>query len=347
MLDTPAARSTRSPPSGCGSSCAAGPTARSRGSRCSRPSLAARPVHAEPARTSTTSTTSAGTRRPSTSPTCPTSRPGCATCRPRSARRCAGSSRASSRSWPTSTTWSPACSTCCGDTGQLARTWIFFVSDNGYLLGEHRLFRKEQPYEESAGIPFVVRGPGLAPGTADAFVSQVDLMPTTLDIAGLDPDAGRALDGRSLLDPLRTGDWAAGDSGCWSRTPTSAGRWCARARRRTSTTTTATSGSSTTSPTDPHQLASLADDRPRRRGRLGGQGRRPARSDGNRPPRPRGVTLRTHRGRAASVAATVEPATSSPPEATSASGGGRGPDRPTTPRCPGAARCCPARRGRR
>ena len=52
-----------------------------------------------------------------------------------------------------------------------------------------------------------MRGPGLAPGVADAFVSQVDLMPTTLDIAGLDPDAGRALDGRSLLDPLRTGDW--------------------------------------------------------------------------------------------------------------------------------------------
>ena len=51
-------------------------------------------------------------------------------------------------------------------TDQLDRTWIFFVSDNGYLLGEHRLFRKEQPYEESAGIPYVVRGPGVEPGAA-------------------------------------------------------------------------------------------------------------------------------------------------------------------------------------
>ena len=93
-------------------------------------------------------------------------------------------------------------------TGQLGRTWIFFVSDNGYLLGEHRLFRKEQPYEESAGIPFVVRGPGVEPGTSDALVSQVDLMPTALEIAGLDPDAGRDLDGRSMLAPLRTGDWS-------------------------------------------------------------------------------------------------------------------------------------------
>ena len=94
------------------------------------------------------------------------------------------------------------------ETGQLDRTWIFLVSDNGYLLGEHRLFRKEQPYEESAGIPFVVRGPGVEPGTSDAFVSQVDLMPTTLDIAGLDPDAVRPLDGRSMLGALRSGSWA-------------------------------------------------------------------------------------------------------------------------------------------
>lgn len=93
-------------------------------------------------------------------------------------------------------------------TGQLRRTWIFLVSDNGYLLGEHRLFRKEQPYEESAGIPFVVRGPGVRPDVSGALVSQVDLMPTTLDIAGLDPDAGRALDGRSMLGPLRSGNWS-------------------------------------------------------------------------------------------------------------------------------------------
>ena len=94
-------------------------------------------------------------------------------------------------------------------TGQLRRTWIFFVSDNGYLLGEHRLLHKSQPYEEAAGIPFAVRGPGVEPRSVDALVSQVDLMPTTLDMAGLDPDTGRDLDGRSMLEPLRSGDWSA------------------------------------------------------------------------------------------------------------------------------------------
>ena len=34
-------------------------------------------------------------------------------------------------------------------------------------------------------------------------------MPTTLDIAGLDPDTGRELDGRSMLEPLRSGDWSS------------------------------------------------------------------------------------------------------------------------------------------
>ena len=95
------------------------------------------------------------------------------------------------------------------NTDQRRRTWIFLISDNGYLLGEHRLFRKEQPYEESAGVPFVARGPHVAPAVVDALVSQVDLMPTTLDIAGLDPDSGRDLDGRSLLTPLITGDWTS------------------------------------------------------------------------------------------------------------------------------------------
>lgn len=94
-------------------------------------------------------------------------------------------------------------------TGQLGRTYIIFVSDNGYLLGQHRLFRKDQPYEESVGIPFAARGPGVPRGVApDHLVSQVDLLPTTLAIAGLDPSAGRPLDGRSMLGHWRSGDWS-------------------------------------------------------------------------------------------------------------------------------------------
>lgn len=92
------------------------------------------------------------------------------------------------------------------ETGDMANTYIFFVSDNGFLIGEHRLFKKEYAYEESAGVPFVVRGPGVPVTTSTEMVSTVDMMATTLEIAGLDSDAGRALDGRSMLAGLH-GDW--------------------------------------------------------------------------------------------------------------------------------------------
>ena len=93
--------------------------------------------------------------------------------------------------------------------GMLANTWIFFVTDNGYMLGEHRLAKKETAYEECVGTPFVVAGPGVRRGgLSQKLVSTIDLMPTTLEVAGLDPDAGRPLDGRSLRGPLTTGDWS-------------------------------------------------------------------------------------------------------------------------------------------
>jgi len=89
------------------------------------------------------------------------------------------------------------------DTGQRERTYVIFTTDNGYMLGEHRLFHKEQPYEESSCLPFLVRGPGIAPGSASlAFASHLDLMPTVCELAGA-PQEG--LDGRSLL-PLFNGD---------------------------------------------------------------------------------------------------------------------------------------------
>jgi len=83
------------------------------------------------------------------------------------------------------------------ETRQWNRTYLIFTTDNGYMLGEHRLIHKEQPYEESSCLPFLVRGPGIAPGSmSEAFVSHLDLMPTVLELA----DASRdGLDGRSLL----------------------------------------------------------------------------------------------------------------------------------------------------
>ena len=53
-------------------------------------------------------------------------------------------------------------------TGELENTLIVFMSDNGFMHGEHRaLAEKVLPYEESIRIPLVMRGPGVPRGRLD------------------------------------------------------------------------------------------------------------------------------------------------------------------------------------
>jgi N-acetylglucosamine-6-sulfatase len=81
-------------------------------------------------------------------------------------------------------------------TNQLANTLIFYLTDNGFLFGEHGLLEKDVPYLESAKTPFVVRGPGVpAGGVSDKLISQVDLPATICDHAGANSEG---IDGRSL-----------------------------------------------------------------------------------------------------------------------------------------------------
>lgn len=83
-------------------------------------------------------------------------------------------------------------------TNQLDNTYIFFTSDNGYLMGEHRMEAKGFPYEESVRVPLIVRGPGIAPGsTIAALTTNADLAPTFAEIAGGPIPA--FVDGRSLV----------------------------------------------------------------------------------------------------------------------------------------------------
>ena len=90
------------------------------------------------------------------------------------------------------------------ETNRLDNSYIFFLSDNGLLMGQHRaVARKDNPYEESIGIPFVVRGPGVPVGTVDDFVLNLDLAATLLDLAGASVPA--SVDGRSLVPFLRGG----------------------------------------------------------------------------------------------------------------------------------------------
>ncbi len=89
------------------------------------------------------------------------------------------------------------------DTGQIGNTYIFFSSDNGFHLGQHRLAQgKNTEFEEDLLVPLIVRGPGVEAGrTIEAMAANIDLAPTFADLTGATPPA--FVDGRSLL-PLLT-----------------------------------------------------------------------------------------------------------------------------------------------
>ncbi len=61
------------------------------------------------------------------------------------------------------------------DTNQLENTYVVYTSDNGYLLYCHRVKGKGAPYEESIGVPLIVRGPGVPRGeTRGQIVANTD-----------------------------------------------------------------------------------------------------------------------------------------------------------------------------
>jgi arylsulfatase A-like enzyme len=86
-----------------------------------------------------------------------------------------------------------------GSLRERRRTIAFFLSDNGFLWGEHGLRRKGQPYTASIKIPLLMAWPGhVAPGSRDSrYATTVDIAPTILAAAGITP--AEPMDGRSLL----------------------------------------------------------------------------------------------------------------------------------------------------
>lgn len=84
---------------------------------------------------------------------------------------------------------------------ELGNTVLMFTSDNGHLLGEHRLIGKFAVYEESIRVPLYIRAPGFPKQRSSKFVINNDLAPTIADFAGTTPDI--LVDGRSLIPLLR------------------------------------------------------------------------------------------------------------------------------------------------
>ena len=90
------------------------------------------------------------------------------------------------------------------DTGKADNTWIFFTADHGLAVGQHGLVGKQNLYDHSVRVPFMVVGPKV---TAGAKISEPiylqDVMPTTLELAGVAKP--NHVEFNSLLPMLRGG----------------------------------------------------------------------------------------------------------------------------------------------
>jgi arylsulfatase A-like enzyme len=88
------------------------------------------------------------------------------------------------------------------ETGKADNTWIFFTADHGLSCGHHGLMGKQNMFDHSVRVPFMVVGPGVAAGVKNETpIYLQDAMATTLELAGLNKQDD--VQYKSLLPLLR------------------------------------------------------------------------------------------------------------------------------------------------
>jgi len=84
-------------------------------------------------------------------------------------------------------------------------TVVIFLSDNGYLWGEHGLGGKWLLYEESIRVPIIIKWPGMPETNKGKLLQQlvlnIDIAPTILDMAGV--KVPKVMDGKSMFPLLK------------------------------------------------------------------------------------------------------------------------------------------------
>lgn len=82
-------------------------------------------------------------------------------------------------------------------------TIVVFTSEHGDMLGDHGIYSKMMMYEEAIRVPLIIRSPWHSHESkvVDGRISQVDLVPTLLDLLG--QDIPSELQGKSQAPILR------------------------------------------------------------------------------------------------------------------------------------------------
>jgi len=85
--------------------------------------------------------------------------------------------------------------------GELDNTYIIYTADHGMSIGRHGLMGKQNLYQHTWRVPFIVRGPGIAPGSrVEGNIYLLDLLATFCDLAAIPvPETNQGLSFKPVL----------------------------------------------------------------------------------------------------------------------------------------------------
>lgn len=89
--------------------------------------------------------------------------------------------------------------------GELENTYIFYTADHGIAIGRHAFQGKQNLYEHTWRVPFLIKGPGVKAGTrAQGNIYLLDLLATFCDLAGIaPPPSNEGLSFRPVMEGRR------------------------------------------------------------------------------------------------------------------------------------------------
>lgn len=74
------------------------------------------------------------------------------------------------------------------ETGELDNTYVIYTADHGMSIGHHGLMGKQNLYQHTWRVPFIVKGPGIAAGKrVEGNIYLLDVLATLCDLAGVTP----------------------------------------------------------------------------------------------------------------------------------------------------------------
>ena len=74
--------------------------------------------------------------------------------------------------------------------GELDNTYVIYTADHGMAIGRHGLQGKQNLYQHTWRVPFIVNGPGIRAGSrVEGNIYLLDLLATLCDLAGIQPPA--------------------------------------------------------------------------------------------------------------------------------------------------------------